>query len=51
VEYTADEIRVDLKVTEKALKGEFCSVKVPVVLRRSDKVYKWIESEFGGDNN
>lgn len=51
LEYTADEIRVDLKVTEKALKGEFCSVKVPVVLRRSDKVYKWIESEFNSDNN
>ncbi len=51
LEYTADEIRVDLKVAEKALKGEFCSVKVPVVLRRSDKVYKWIESEFSSDSN
>jgi len=51
LEYTADEIRVDLKVAEKAFKGEFCSVKVPVVLRRSDKVYKWIESEFNSDNN
>ena len=44
MEYTAGEIRVDLKVTEKALKGEYCSVKVQQVLRRSDKVYKWIES-------
>lgn len=43
VEYTADEIRVDLKATEKALKGEFCSVKIKDILRRSDKVYKWIE--------
>lgn len=51
LEYTADEIRVDLKVAEKAFKGEYCSVKVPVVLRRSDKVYKWIESEFNSDNN
>ncbi len=51
LEYTADEIRVDLKVTEKAFKGEYCSVKVPVVLRRSDKVYKWVESEFNSDNN
>lgn len=51
LEYSADEIRVDLKVAEKALKGEFCSVKVPVVLRRSDKVYKWIESEFSSDSN
>lgn len=51
LEYTAEEIRVDLKVAEKAFKGEYCSVKVPVVLRRSDKVYKWIESEFNSDNN
>lgn len=51
LEYTADEIRVDLKVAEKALKGEYCSVKVPVVLRRSDKVYKWIESGFNSDGN
>ncbi len=51
LEYTADEIRVDLKVAEKALKGEFCSVKVPMTLRRSDKVYKWIESEFSSDSN
>jgi putative protease len=45
MEYTAGEIRVDLKVTEKALKGEYCSVKVPQVLRRSDKVFKWIEQD------
>lgn len=51
LEYTADEIRVDLKVAEKALKGEFCSVKVPMTLRRSDKVYKWIDSEFSSDSN
>lgn len=43
MEYRADEIHVDMKVTEKALKGEFCSLKVPSVLRRSDKVYKWTD--------
>ena len=43
VEYNVDEIRVDLKVTEKALKGELCSIKTPDYLRRSDKVYKWID--------
>ena len=42
VEFTAAEIRVDLKETSKALKGEFCSIKIPEFLRRSDKVYKWI---------
>jgi U32 family peptidase len=44
IEYTADEIRVDLKVTEKALKGDLCSIKTTDFLRRSDKVYKWINS-------
>jgi putative protease len=44
IEYTADEIRVDLKETAKALKGEFCSIKIPEFLRRSDKVYKWVDS-------
>jgi putative protease len=44
VEYTADEIRVDLKVTEIALKGELCSIKTDECLRRSDKVYKWVDA-------
>lgn len=43
VEYTVDEIRVDLKVAENALKGELCSIKTPDFLRRSDKVYKWVD--------
>jgi putative protease len=42
--YEADEIRVDLKVTEKALKGELCSIKTTDQLRRSDKVYKWVNA-------
>ncbi len=44
IEYFAEEIRVDLKETDKALKGEFCSVKTDYLLRRSDKVYKWVDS-------
>jgi len=48
VEYMVDEIRVDLKVTEKALKGELCSIKTPDFLRRSDKVYKWVDSSEVG---
>jgi len=51
VEYKADEIRVDLTVTDKALKGEFCSVKTDTFLRRSDKVYKWIEATRGKKNH
>lgn len=42
-----DEIRVDLKETGKAFKGEFCSVKTGTLLRRSDKVYKWTDAERG----
>ncbi|HEX2968193.1 MAG TPA: peptidase U32 family protein [Bacteroidales bacterium] len=45
VEYTADEIRVDLKVIGKALKGEFCSIKTEQSLRRADKVYKWVDAK------
>lgn len=45
VEYNVDEIRVDLKETGKALKGELCSVKAEDFLRRSDKVYKWVDAE------
>ncbi len=44
IEYTADEIRVDLMATEKALRGESCSVRIPDYLRRSDKVYKWVKA-------
>ena len=45
LEYTVGEIRVELKETDRALKGEFCSIKIPDFLRRSDKVYKWVNSE------
>jgi putative protease len=45
VEYLVDEIRVDMKVTEIALKGELCSIKTDDFLRRSDKIYKWVDSK------
>jgi putative protease len=44
VEYVIEEIRVDLKPTEKSLKGELCSIKTPDYLRRSDKVFKWVDA-------
>jgi putative protease len=44
IEYVVDEIRVDLKESDKALKGELCSIKTPDILRRSDKVYKWVDA-------
>jgi len=48
IEYCVDEIRVDLKETEKAVRGDLCSVKVSDYLRRSDKVYKWTGEETPG---
>ena len=44
IECVSDEIRVDLKNTGKALKGDLCSIKVPEMVRRSDKIYKWIDA-------
>ena len=48
IEYNVGEIRVDLKETEKAARGDLCSVKVSDYLRRSDKVYKWTGEETPG---
>ena len=44
IETTMDEIRVDLKPTEKAIKGEKFSIPVNSVVRRADKLYKLIEN-------
>jgi putative protease len=49
IEHAVSEIRVDLKETEKAFKGEFCSIKIQDYLRRSDKVYKWVSSDECND--
>lgn len=38
---TVDEIRVDLKPVEKAVKGDSFSIKVDKKIRPSDKLYKW----------
>ncbi len=45
LEMSAGEIRVDLSAVEIARKGELCSVKTEHLLRRSDKIYKWIDAE------
>jgi putative protease len=45
IEYKVEEIRVDLKETEMAQKGELCSVRIDDLLRRSDKVYKWVDAQ------
>jgi putative protease len=46
IEFKAEEIRgEDFKVTEKALKGTSCSFMIESYLRRSDKVFKWVDAE------
>jgi len=47
IECNVEEIRVDLQVAVKAVKGDYCSIPVPggVKLRRSDKVYIWEKSD------
>ena len=41
-EDTVKEIRVDLKNVETTKKGDTCSIPVNIFLRRSDKIYKFV---------
>jgi len=43
VEHTLTEIRLDDKVANKAVKGERCSIYIPTVVRKNDKVYIWTD--------
>ncbi|MBS4013805.1 MAG: U32 family peptidase [Bacteroidetes bacterium] len=45
IEQTADEIRVNLQITDKTVKGEKCSIKTSELVRRGDKVYKLVQVE------
>lgn len=38
---TIDEIRVDLKPVEKAVKGDAFSIAVPAKIRPADRLYRW----------
>ncbi|MBP7498195.1 MAG: U32 family peptidase [Bacteroidales bacterium] len=40
------EIRVNLKKVKQAVKGDYCSIPLKTLIRRSDKVYKIVKSEF-----
>jgi len=44
IEYRVDEIRVDDIVRGQSVKGESCSIPVQKFLRRSDKIYKWVNA-------
>lgn len=41
-EDTITEIRVDLQVVNTTVKGDLCSIPVHEMVRKNDKVYKWI---------
>ncbi len=42
---TVEEIRVDLKPVEEAVKGDHFSIKLGQKIRPSDKLYKWVSPE------
>lgn len=46
---TLDEIRVDLKPVEKAVKGDSFSIKVPSKIRPSDRLYVWDRTAAAAD--
>ncbi|MGQ9846144.1 MAG: peptidase U32 family protein [Bacteroidales bacterium] len=41
VEYTVQELRVDDKSTQKAVKGQKCTIPIKTTVRKNDKVYRW----------
>ncbi len=45
IELTIPEIRVDLKVVDRTVKGERCSISVEIFLRRADKIYKIVSNK------
>lgn len=47
--FVADDIRVDFKTVDIALKGERCSVASPAKLHRGDKVFLWVENTESTD--
>jgi putative protease len=44
VEWTIDEMQVDYKKVDRAEKGDHFSIALPEIIRRSDKLYKVVDS-------
>jgi len=42
IDVNVKEIRVELKNVKQTIKGESCSIPIQELVRRNDKVYKWI---------
>jgi putative protease len=40
------EIRVNLESVTRTVKGEYCSIFISELVRRNDKVYKWINADI-----
>ena len=45
VEGKVEELRVDMKPTDEAVKGEKCSLPIKTLVRRSDKLYKIVDAD------
>jgi putative protease len=45
VDVHVEEIRVELEPVNQVQKGTYCSIPLPTLARRNDKVYKWVKSE------
>ncbi len=48
-EATAEEIRVDFKPVQKAVKGDIISIAVTERIRRNDKLFKWVDAKLVND--
>jgi putative protease len=44
IDVKVEEIRVELGSVPQAFKGTCCSISVPTLVRRNDKVYKWVDN-------
>lgn len=44
LEFVPGEVFVDKKQVDTAVQGEYCSVKVPGLIRRGDKLYKFVDA-------
>ncbi|MFW5645292.1 MAG: peptidase U32 family protein, partial [Bacteroidota bacterium] len=48
IETSVTELRVEKKSAEKALKGQKCSIPIDNLVRRSDKIYRWVDTPLKG---
>lgn len=46
IETKVEEIQVDRQTVEKTVKGELFSIRIDEIVRRSDKIYKLVDTEF-----